>query len=597
MLTLVLAFALQAVTQPGPPAWRLEPNVMVPMRDGVRLATDLYRPLTGTGPWPVVLIRTPYDKTRDNDLFRGLPAAGYVLAVQDVRGKYNSEGRVRIQADDANDGYDTVDWLAKQPWSTGKIGTSGCSYPGEAQIFLAKRHHPAHVAMIPRAAAGPNRYLSAINGGAYELALMFGWLRSSGGLVHLQPAPGTPDSLVALSRAFLTAKQELPVTDFQAAWRTLPLAEMNRRVPGPPNDWEAFVTHGPEDPWWKQFNLLEPTDTIATPGLHVGSWYDYGVAETLEYFTRFRRTGADQRTRDGQYVIIAPTSHCEFERATAHTIVGARDVGDARFDFNGTFLRWFDSRLKGNAEAFAGEPRIRYYVMGRNEWRTAEEWPLPTTQFTKFYLRSDGHANSRFGTGALSLEAARAEPFDQYTYDPATPVQSKGGALCCTGTADAPPGAFDQSDVETRNDVLVYSTAVLAKGIEVTGSLGAELYVSSSAKDTDFTVKLIDVYPDGTAYNVQEGILRARYREGLDKQILMEPGQVYRVHVNVHATSNYFGPGHRIRVEVSSSNFPRFDRNLNTGGANSRETTMVVARNTIHHSARYPSHILLPVVP
>ena len=360
---------------------------------------------------------------------------------------------------------------------------------------------------------------------------------------------------------------------------------MNRRVPGPPNDWEGFVTHGPEDRWWGQFNLLQPADTIATPGLHVGSWYDYGVTETLEYFKRFRTSGADQRTRDGQYVIIGPTAHCNFERATEHTIVGARDVGDARFDFNGTFLRWFDYWLKGNQKAFAGEPRVRYYVMGRNEWRTANDWPLPTTHVTKFYLRSDGHANSRFGTGSLNLEAPKAEPADQYSYDPATPGQSKGGALCCTGTPDAAPGAFDQSEVETRHDVLVYSTPPLERGIEVTGSLEAQLYVSSSAKDTDFTVKLTDVYPDGAAYNVQEGILRARYREGFDKQVLMEPGTIYPVRVNVHATSNYFGPGHRIRVEIASSNFPRFDRNLNTGGQNSRDTTMVVARIVVYHSA------------
>lgn len=596
MMPFLLSMVLLAQA-PGPV--RLEPNVMVPMRDGVRLATDLYFPTAGKGPWPVILVRTPYNKTspRQADQLRTMAAAGYVVAGQDVRGKNQSEGQVRIQADDLDDGYDTVDWLSKQPWSTGKIGTTGCSYPGEVQIFLAKRHHPAHAAMIPAAAAGPARNLAIINGGAYELALMFGWLRVNGGKVHLQPAPGTPDSLVALSRAFLSARLDLPPADFQSAWRTLPLAEMNRRVPYPPTDWEQFVTHGPRDPWWKQFSLLEPTDTIATPALHIGSWYDYGVTETLEYLKRFRATGADQRTRDGQHVIIAPTAHCEFERATEHTIVGKRDVGDARFDFAGTYLRWFDYWLKGIDNGIAAEPRVRYYVMGRNEWRTATDWPLPTMRPTRFYLRSDGRANSRFGSGALSLEPPRTEPADQFTYDPATPVPSKGGALCCTGTPDAPPGAFDQSDVEVRNDVLVYSTPPLDQGIELTGPIEADLYVSSSARDTDFTVKLIDVYPDGTAYNVQEGILRARYREGFDREVLMEPGTVYPIRVNVHSTSNYFGPGHRIRVEVSSSNFPRFDRNLNTGGANSRDTTMVVARNVIHHSARYPSHLVLPVVP
>lgn len=578
---------------------RLDPNVMIPMRDGVRLATDLYRPTAGPGPWPVILVRTPYNKASPGQAgqLRRMAAAGYAVAGQDVRGKYNSEGQFRVQADDPDDGYDTVEWLSKQPWSTGKVGTTGCSYPGEAQIFLAKRHHPAHTAMIPMAAAGPARYLSIINGGAYELALMFGWLRESGNKVHLQPAPGTPDSLVALSRPFQSPRLELPPADFQAAWRTLPLAEMNRRVPGPPTDWEAFVTHPPADPWWRQFNLLAPNDTILTPALHIGSWYDYGVSETLQYFTRFRATGADQRTRDGQYLIVAPTSHCSFERATEHTMVGARDVGDARFDFAGTYVKWMDYWLKGRDNGIAAMPKVQYYVMGRNEWRSAPAWPLPTTQFTKFYLTSDGRANSRFGTGGLVREVPKGAALDHFSYDPMTPVPSKGGALCCTGTADAPPGSFDQSDVEMRNDVLVYSTPPLERGIEVTGPIEANLYVSSSAKDTDFTVKLIDVYPDGTAYNVQEGILRARYREGWDKQVLMRPGQVYPITVNVHATSNYFGPGHRIRVEVSSSNFPRFDRNLNTGGDNSRDTVMVVARNVVHHSAKYPSHLVLPVVP
>ncbi len=592
----MFGFLLALVAQG--PAVRVDSNVMIPMRDGVRLATDLYRP-AGDGPWPVILIRTPYHKTdgRSPEQARQFAGAGYLVAVQDVRGRYHSEGQVRIQADDADDGYDTVDWLARQPWSTGKVGTTGCSYPGEAQIFLAKRRHPAHAAMIPQAAAGPARYLSVINGGAYELALMFGWLRANGTKVHLQPAPGTPDSLVALSRPFLQARLELPAIDFAAAWRT-PLAEMSNRVPGPPTDWEAFVTHGPADSWWDQFNLLTSRDTIATPGLHIGSWYDYGVTETLQYFTRFRREGADARTRDGQYVIIAPTAHCGFERATERTVVGTREVGDARFDFAGSYLRWFDHWLKGAGDALRSMPKVQYYVMGKNEWRAADAWPLPNVTFTKYYLRSDGRANSRMGTGTLSRVAPPAtEKTDEYQYDPATPVPSKGGALCCTGTPDAPPGAFDQSDIEMRQDVLVYTTSVLEQGLEVTGPIEAVLYVSSSAKDTDFTVKLIDVYPDGASYNVQEGILRARYRDGFDREVLMTPGSVYPIRINVHATSNFFGPGHRIRVEIASSNFPRFDRNLNTGGANSLDTTMVIARNVIHHSARYPSHLLLPVVP
>jgi hypothetical protein len=518
--------------------------------------------------------------------------------VEDVRGKNESEGRYRVQADDANDSYDTVEWLSRQRWSTGRIGTIGCSYLGETQLFLAKRHHPNHVAMVPQSAhAGPGRYLSIINGGAYELALLFGWMRAYGSKVHFQPAPGTPDSLVALARPYLKTRQDLPPIDFRSIWRTLPLVDMGRRAGGPPTDWEDVVTHGPGDPWWREFNLLEPTDTILTPALHVGSWYDYGVNETLETFARFRQTGADARTRDGQYVVISPTAHCASERATEHTVVGTRDLGDARFDYWDLYLRWMDHWLKDRSNGIETMPRVRYYLMGKNEWKTATDWPLPNAVPTKFFFHSAGRANSRFGDGTLSVAPPKDEPADRYQYDPLSPVPSVGGPLCCTGTPDAPEGAFDQTAVETRNDVLVFTSPALATGIEVTGPLQAVLYVSSSARDTDFTVKLVDVYPDGVAYNVQEGILRARYREGYSKQVWMDPEGTYQLRVTVHATSNYFGPGHRIRAEISSSNFPRFDRNLNTGGDNSRDTTMIVARNVLQHSARFPSHLILPVVP
>ncbi len=242
-------------------------------------------------------------------------------------------------------------------------------------------------------------------------------------------------------------------------------------------------------------------------------------------------------------------------------------------------------------------PKVHLYVMGKNQWRSENEWPLARTQFTKYYFHSNGHAHSRFGTGTLSTAAPGNEPADVYVYDPKTPTPSVGGPLCCTGTADAPSGVFDQSDVETRNDVLVYSTPVLRQGVEVTGPLSVVLYVSSSAPDTDFTAKLVDVYPDGSAFNIQESILRARYREGFDKKVWMKPGEVYEVRIDLQATSNYFGPGHRIRLEISSSNFPRFDRNLNTGGNQYNETEWKEATNTIHHSRIHPSHILLPVIP
>jgi putative CocE/NonD family hydrolase len=294
-------------------------------------------------------------------------------------------------------------------------------------------------------------------------------------------------------------------------------------------------------------------------------------------------------------MIIAPSTHCGYYSATEHTIIGERDLGDARIDLFDIQLRWYDHWLKGIDNGVTDMPRVRYYLMGKNEWKSADAWPLPDTSFRKFHLHSDGRANSRHGDGKLSAPAPGDEPADRFTYDPATPVPSLGGQACCTGTAEG-AGGYDQSTAEMRQDVLVYTSDPLEKGLEVTGPLEVVLYVASSAKDTDFTAKLVDVYPDGRAFNVQEGAQRMRYREGFAKNLRMKKGEVYEIHIDLHATSNYFGPGHRIRIDVSSSNFPRWDRNLNTGGNNYDETEWVTAENTVHHSKRYPSHLILPVI-
>jgi len=563
---------------------RLEKKRMVPMRDGVRLATDLYFPENPGKQFPVILIRTPYDKTefREVDSPAYLFAShGYVVAVQDVRGKFESEGDYIVSAADTKDGYDMISWAARQPWSSGKVGTYGCSYLGENQIETAKLRNPNHYAMIPQAAGGAHRYFGALTGGAFELAAGFGWFLQHGKKVH---APSMADSS--------------PVNvDFRGNWRSLPLIDMLRKAGGPPTDFEGFVSHAPGDTWWNQFGYVKDTDRFDVPALHVNSWYDFGVADTLKLFNLFRRNSGSARARDKQFVIISPTTHCRSEQASQHTKVGERDLGDARFDYNNLYLRWFDYTLKGIANAMDKIPHVQLYVMGRNEWRDEHEWPLARTNYTKYYLRSNGHANSRFGTGILRTLKPKAGPSDHYVYDPENPVPSVGGPVCCTGTPDAPPGAFDQTEVESRNDVLVYTTDVLKKGIEVTGPLEAVLYVSSSARDTDFTLKLVDVYPDGRAYNIQETILRSRYRQGFDKKVWMTQGKVYKLDIDLNVTSNYFAPGHRIRLEISSSNFPRFDRNLNTGGNNYDETKWVTAKNTIHHSRLYPSHITLPIIP
>jgi putative CocE/NonD family hydrolase len=338
---------------------------------------------------------------------------------------------------------------------------------------------------------------------------------------------------------------------------------------------------------------------INIPGLWMMTWYDISVGPNLAAYNQVRKT-ADPAIANEQYAIIAPVPHCSYKRAAEHTMVGERDLGDARLDYDALTFGWFDRYLKGmDSPVLAKTPKIRYYTMGSNQWHSTDVWPPEGAKPVTLYLTSDGHANSLNGDGALTwspLAKGGGDKFDKFVYDPMNPVPTKGGGFCCLG-ADYKPGAVDQRSVEVRDDVLVYSTEPLKEGIEVTGDVDVTLYVSSDAKDTDFTVKLIEVLPDGTAYNIDEDIQRVRYREGYDKApVWMEKDKVYKVVLQPMVTSNYFAGGHQLRIEVSSSNFPRYDRNLNTGGDNETESKSVIARNAVHHSAQYPSSITLSVV-
>jgi len=563
---------------------RLEENVYVPMRDGVKLATDLYFPTGAAGKLPVILIRTPYGKSEwrpgsaKGAVVRMFASSAYVVAVQDKRGRFLSQGEYALAFKEDVDGYDTIEWLAKQDWSSGKVGTYGCSDRGDAQLWLAATRPPALAAMIPQAsgsALGPAgnryRYFGAFKGGALRLAAAAEWMINNGSKVR-QPVP--PAAVMALESLL---------------W-TLPVSAMMQRAGLTHTDWESILSRGLTDPWWDRFPYYKGGEKVDVPALFVNSWADFGVNETLFEFDFFRTHSLSQRSTSNQFVIISPSAHCQSEIVAAPTIVGARDLGDARKDFWSIYLQWYACWLKGEANEVTRMPRVQYYLMGRNEWRTAESWPPPGTRFRRYFLRSGGNANSLSGDGTLSTQApASGEPNDTYAYDPRAPVPTGPGA----GVAE---GFFDQRAVEAREDVLVYSSAPLRKGLEVTGPITARLYVSSSAPDTDFTVKLVDVHPDGRAFDVQDGILRARYREGFERGVPLKPGKVYPIDVSLDATSNFFDVGHRIRVEVSSSNFPRYDRNLNTGADNFAETRMVVARNSVHHSRDCASCITLPVV-
>jgi putative CocE/NonD family hydrolase len=326
------------------------------------------------------------------------------------------------------------------------------------------------------------------------------------------------------------------------------------------------------------------------------SWYDVSVGPNLALYNHVRRT-AKPAIADQQWAIIAPVTHCAYNRATEDTIVGERSMGDARLDYPEIVYGFFDRFLKGESGGrLATLPKVTYFTMGLNKWQTSDTWPPSGAQSMTFYLSSGGKANTLDGDGVLTSAPPVADTPDSFTYDPMNPVTSYGGNVCCTGTAIT-AGSFDQRKMETRPDILVYTSEPFKEGVEVSGPIEPTLYVSSDAKDTDFTVKVIDVYPDGRAYNLDESIQRMRYRDGYDKPLVwMDAGKVYKVTLQPLTTSNYFAAGHRLRIEVSSSNFPRFDRNLNTGGNNYDEDTGVVAHNAVHHSRQYPSQIIITVV-
>lgn len=587
---------------------RVEKSVMVEMRDGVKLSMDLYMPEGANGKLPTILIRTAYNKNwqggRSEEYRLSLVRRGYVLAIVDMRGRFESEGRYKPGVGGRDDGYDTVSWITDQPWSNQKVGTLGCSYLGDTQVVLATTRHPHHVAAVPMASAtgylGYGRPWQAYDGGVFELAQTAGWFSGYGSEVVYGPPPWVDRQEWFRSDAaeLFSQIQDRDEEKYFSFVASLPIIDILKKSGSPPTDYENFVSNNPDGEYFKNLDWMKKSDRINTPMLFVDSWYDYGVAETLDMWNIAQENSESKRSRDNQFVIIAPTTHCVYSVSdgTENWTVGERDMGAAGLDFVDIRDRWYDHWLMGVDNDITDMPKVQYFLMGKNEWRSSAVWPLADTSYKKFYLHSGGQANSRYGDGAISETAPEGEQaVDKFIYDPATPVPSLGGQACCTGT-DTGAGAYDQSRIEMRHDVLVYTSGVLEEGLNVTGPLEVVLYVSSTAKDTDFMAKLVDVYPDGRAFNVQEGALRMRYREGFSKDLRMEKHEVYEARLDLHATANYFGSGHRVRLEVSSSSFPRFDRNLNTGGNNYDESEWIIAENALHHSANYPSHLLLPVI-
>jgi len=589
----------------------IDQKVMMPMRDGIRLCTDIYRPKTDE-PVPVIFSRTPYNfnswgdgEQRTRTMQRAYEAVerGYAYVVQNERGRYFSEGEWDILGVPLTDGYDAFSWISDQEWSNGKIGTLGCSSTAEWQMAVAALDHPSHACMVPQAyGAGIGRvgdFMEQGNwyrGGAEQM-LFFSWLY---GVEHDKfkpriPAGATQEDLIRISR-FYDLAPENPRVDMSEALAHLPMTDILQNIGGKREVYDKMITRKPNDPAWFNGGLYHDDMGFGVPSFWFTSWYDVSISPNLELFNHVRNNIEDQAIADNQYLVIAPTLHCAYKRATEHTIVGERSVGDARLNYDEQIYDWFDLWLKGAENDFKKKtPRVQYYTMGSNEWNSAEQWPPASAEMVTYYLSSDRGANSRYGDGTLSLTPSSAAGTDSYIYDPMNPVPSYGGNVCCTGNA-VQGGAFDQQQMETRHDILVYTSEPLPEGVEVSGFIESTLYVSSDAKDTDFTIKLIDVYPDGTAYNLDETIQRARYREGYEQEVFMEDDTIYELNLTPMSTSNYFEAGHRIRIEVSSSNFPRFARNLNTGGNNYDESEGKVAQNAIHHGPQFPSKIVVPMI-
>ncbi len=598
----------------------VERKLMIPMRDGTRIATDVYRPKDTSKKYPTIFVRTPYNfnfwdirNGVPRDLTNELEAVkrGYAFVEMNERGRFFSEGNYDILGPPLTDGDDEFKWISTQAWSNGKVGTIGCSSTAEWQLAVAARGNPGYTTMIAQGfGAGVGRvapYFEQGNwyrGGAVQM-LFIAWLYGQQNQVRpMFPRDASQEDLIAASRAFDLAAQ-LPPVDWSKALAHLPEQDIMEAAGGPhgifadrmPVDTGgAMIQREPNDPAWYKGGLWHDNMRINIPGFWFMSWYDVSVGPNLAAFNHVRKT-ASPEIANQQYAVIAPTLHCSFKRATENTIVGERSVGDARLNYDELTYAWFDHFLKGDNNGILEKmPRVRYYTMGLNKWQTSDRWPPRGAQPLSFFLASGGKANTLNGDGVLVAAAPSGDKPDNFEYDPMNPVPSYGGNVCCTGNAIT-GGAFDQRKNEARQDILVYSTEPLREGIEVSGPIEVTLYVSSDAKDTDFTVKLIDVYPDGRAFNLDETIQRMRYRDGYDKpNVWMESGKVYKVTLQPMTTSNFFEAGHRIRIEISSSNFPRFDRNLNTGGRNYDETKTVVARNAVHHSLQYPSEVKLTVV-
>ena len=571
---LFAALAAAQVTTAPDYAVDVQTNVRVKMRDGVSLVADIYRPKI-EGRLPVLLTRTPYNR-KDPETGMYLASRGYVVILQDTRGRFDSEGEFYPFRNEADDGYDTIEWAASLPYADGRVGMFGGSYVGATQMLAASSNPPHLVGIFPYVTA-----MEYYEGWTYEGGALMQWFASSwtSGLTEDTVRRKT----AALNRSSQWVEQ-LPADDYR-----LFNAPTATEVAPYFRDW---VEHETDDDYWRKIRVSDFYNKMNVKALHAGGWHDIFSGGSIRNFMRLQKEAPTREARDGQRLLMGPWAHA----ATSPE----GKIGDVTFgsqavlDMNATIVKWYDFAIKGQQNEFATAAPVKIFVMGDNVWRAEKEFPLARTSYTKYYLHASKGAQSVSGDGLLSTASPQKERADTYDYDPASPVRTIGGRLCCGGL---PPGPFDQSPNESRSDVLVYSTPPLDRDVEVTGFITVDLYAATSAADTDFTAMIVDVDAKGYARYLGDGVIRARFRNSREKPEPIEPGKIYKYAIDLWATSNVFKAGHRIRVYVSSSNFPRFNRNLNTGEKTFGGTRMVKARQTIYHDIEHPSAIVLPVIP
>lgn len=563
----------------APGAVLVELDVPATMRDGTTLRSDVYRP-AAPGRYPVLLGRTCYGKTTWGGWIEPerTAASGYVVVINDTRGQFASDGELDPFTTDGPDGHDVVEWCAAQPWSNGRVGMFGSSAPGFVQL-LAAASRPPHLAAI-----APMQTWTAFGRGcAFDPGGAFSMYTQEWALLI---ATGDPERRIGADRPDF-AERHQAMADARASvgrWHAhLPVGDL----PPLPRDvapwFYRWLEHPDHDAWWADRDITAALPRLDLPGLHLVGWYDRFCRSTVANYLEMGRRGAPQK------LVIGPWPHgVPVNVASGDRFFGPRGFADAR----ALVVRWYDRWLRDIRNGIDEEPPVRLYVLGQDAWRDAASWPLPGTAFTRFHLRGAGAANTRAGDGVLSeAPPAADEPADSFVYDPADPTPSVPGRLA------RPFGSVDQGPIEDRPDVLVYSSEPLARDADVIGPVEARVWAASSAPDTDWVVKLVDVAPDGRVDRLAEGMIRARYRESQATPRPLEPGRVYEYAVDLGPVGNRFRAGHRIRIEVASASFPQFDRNLNTGGRFGVESSGAVAAQRVLHDADHPSHVVLPIVP